>query len=450
MIYKAENNEGYRTLDGIDVCGLRIVREIHGKITALKETGDVVKISIVGYSLGGLISRYVIGILYHQGLFKEIEPVNFTTFCTPHVGAMAPGSNISVRAFNWLVPNLLSLSGRQMFLKDNTGKEGPLLELMANKNSVFYRALQQFKTRILYANAINDKRTAWWTSGISIVDPFINIDESSSLSDLDYKYVESFAPVVLDAHADFKISNRPVSSQTVPEQPSNYWSRKYRWLVVALNLTFVMPLWVLWFIISGVMESLKSSVRIRGAMRENNAYFMDLTNLLEPDTDEATNDGSDIESIADKLDHGMEDAIHDRVDTLIESVWDAMTSKDEEQTAQLSKFHIMQSTEPYSSSTTTSKNEQNYVSVSISDLSYFSKDSPMARNQIVKLYTLELSPSQVEIVKNLNALDWNKFPILIRHTTSTHSAAIVRNINDPQLREGKVVVKHWLENAVQL
>lgn len=39
-----------------------------------KNGKKVKKISIMGYSLGGLITRYAIGVLGQRGLFNTIEP----------------------------------------------------------------------------------------------------------------------------------------------------------------------------------------------------------------------------------------------------------------------------------------------------------------------------------------------------------------------------------------
>ena len=48
-----------KTYDGADVGGERVANEIEEKIAELEEDGyDVTKISVTGYSFGGLISRY--------------------------------------------------------------------------------------------------------------------------------------------------------------------------------------------------------------------------------------------------------------------------------------------------------------------------------------------------------------------------------------------------------
>lgn len=141
VVYTTCLNEGYKTYDGIDVCGLRVAKEIEDQIETL---GSVIKFSLVGYSLGGLIARYALGILYKKQLFKkhDIELINFTTFCTPHVGVYAPGKNIAVNLFNTIVPFVLGNSGKQMFLKDQVRSAGnlPLVYLMSMENSVFYKA----------------------------------------------------------------------------------------------------------------------------------------------------------------------------------------------------------------------------------------------------------------------------------------------------------------------
>lgn len=76
----ANSNRGDLTCDGIDIGGERVCREIEEEIQRLAATGkDIRRFSIVGYSLGGLVARYVIGLLYIKGFFDSIEPV----VCSP-------------------------------------------------------------------------------------------------------------------------------------------------------------------------------------------------------------------------------------------------------------------------------------------------------------------------------------------------------------------------------
>jgi hypothetical protein len=72
----AKSNSRNHTYDGIEVGGERICQEIENEIGRLKSHGRQVKrLSLVGYSLGGLVARYAIGLLYSKGLFDHIQPI---------------------------------------------------------------------------------------------------------------------------------------------------------------------------------------------------------------------------------------------------------------------------------------------------------------------------------------------------------------------------------------
>jgi hypothetical protein len=75
-VFLPKRNSGNFTYDGIEVGGERAVHEIEEEIQRLEESGTPVeKISVIGYSLGGLVARYAIGLLYHKGWFEKLEPV---------------------------------------------------------------------------------------------------------------------------------------------------------------------------------------------------------------------------------------------------------------------------------------------------------------------------------------------------------------------------------------
>ncbi|CEI96077.1 hypothetical protein RMCBS344292_10247 [Rhizopus microsporus] len=68
-------NESKFTYDGIDVCGERAAIQIQKTIKRLNNANKkVVKISMIGYSLGGLILRYAIGVLGEKGVFEDVIP----------------------------------------------------------------------------------------------------------------------------------------------------------------------------------------------------------------------------------------------------------------------------------------------------------------------------------------------------------------------------------------
>jgi pimeloyl-ACP methyl ester carboxylesterase len=75
-ILVAKRNAGSFTYDGVDTGGERVADEIEQTLEELEKDGhDIKKISVIGYSLGGLVARFAIGLLYSRGVFEKIQPV---------------------------------------------------------------------------------------------------------------------------------------------------------------------------------------------------------------------------------------------------------------------------------------------------------------------------------------------------------------------------------------
>lgn len=125
------------------------------------------------YSLGGLVARYVLGLLDSRtpSFFSHTQPKNFTTFASPWIGIPAYDSFWS-RTFRYLGGRLLSRTGRQLYERDRflpvrfadgVDKKGargkkekveaaPLLRVMADPRYSFYRALRKFERIVVFAN----------------------------------------------------------------------------------------------------------------------------------------------------------------------------------------------------------------------------------------------------------------------------------------------------------
>lgn len=75
-ILVAKRNSGSFTYDGIELGGERVCREIEEELEKLSKVGQTVKkLSVVGYSLGGLVARYAVGLLESRGIFEDIEAI---------------------------------------------------------------------------------------------------------------------------------------------------------------------------------------------------------------------------------------------------------------------------------------------------------------------------------------------------------------------------------------
>ncbi|KAK1236213.1 hypothetical protein PQX77_000534 [Marasmius sp. AFHP31] len=189
----AKTNAEDSTYDGIDWGGERVAQEVIDEVEQLAEDGKKVdKFSITGYSLGGLVSRYVVGILYQKGFFKNVTPMNFNTIATPHLGLPRYPSILSMLS-NALGPRLLSRTGEQFYCADswsNTGK--PLLEIMADPERVFYRALASFQQIRIYANAVYDTTVPFVTAAIEVDDPFAE----HATNGIEIEYEDKYSRVI--------------------------------------------------------------------------------------------------------------------------------------------------------------------------------------------------------------------------------------------------------------
>ncbi|KAH6915953.1 lipid particle protein [Coprinopsis sp. MPI-PUGE-AT-0042] len=166
-------NQEDSTYDGIDWGGERVAQEVLDRVAELEEAGNsVTKLSVTGYSLGGLVARYVVGVLSQKGFFEKVQPINFNTIATPHIGLPRYPSWVS-SLFSALGPKLLSRTGEQFYSVDQWSPNGrPLLVVMADPDRVFYQALNKFKNLRIFANGVNDMTVPYVTAAIETEDPF--------------------------------------------------------------------------------------------------------------------------------------------------------------------------------------------------------------------------------------------------------------------------------------
>ncbi|KDQ11861.1 hypothetical protein BOTBODRAFT_34948 [Botryobasidium botryosum FD-172 SS1] len=186
-------NRSEHTYDGIDHGGERIVAEIDERIKSLEQTGEkkVTRLSVVGYSLGGLLGRYVMGILHSRKFFEKIKPTNFNTFATPHSGLLRYPSLLSL-VVSSIGSRLLSRTGEQFYGTDRWSGGKPLLEIMSETDGVFYEALTLFPQLTIYANAVHDTTVAYVTAAIETVDPFVDHGKRG----LTVKYNPTYKPLI--------------------------------------------------------------------------------------------------------------------------------------------------------------------------------------------------------------------------------------------------------------
>lgn len=187
------SNAGMHTYDGIHTCGERVCHEIE---QTLSLHPSLTKLSVVGYSLGGLVARYAIGLLHAQGTLDNLECKNFAAFASPFLGVRSPRGGWRGGMWNFLGSRTLAASGRQLFGEDGfEGTGRPLVEVLADGRGVFAKGLGRFGRRTVYANVVNDRTAEWYTTGVDRRDPWGEWLESGGEG---VKFVEGYEDVVLE------------------------------------------------------------------------------------------------------------------------------------------------------------------------------------------------------------------------------------------------------------
>lgn len=395
-----KSNKDSFTYDGIEVGAERITNEIEAKLGELDAAGSKIrKISIAGYSLGGLISRYVIGLLYHSGVFETVQPVNFTTFATPHLGVRTPRMGYRAQMWNYLGSRTLSTSGQQMFLVDSFRDTGrPLLAVLADPNSIFVRGLSIFKNKSIYANAINDRSVPYYTSAISRVDPFVDLDaiDVHPLPNQDY-------PVILDPE-------NPVSPRKEQPEKELTWPERYimtqrtrESLPFYTVLFSLLPIAVPLFMVNAGYQTYKSAQRVK---LHEAGQLVDLKRYRIPLLEES---------------QAMQDRMVERL---------APDRGQEE-------YLPTPPPEPTGSASSSASSLNN------------SSTTKLAREQSRKNESawpvLALTDDQFEMIDNLDAcVGFTKYAVHIQKVRHTHAAIVVRTGKDSFV-EGRAVSAHWLK-----
>ncbi|KAK5170111.1 uncharacterized protein LTR77_004695 [Saxophila tyrrhenica] len=396
-ILAAKSNADGWTYDGVEVGGERIANEIEQKIKELEQAGSKIKrISMIGYSLGGLVSRYAIGLLYKNGLFNDIEPVNFTTFATPHLGVRTPKRGYGAYIWNNLGSRTLSTSGQQMFMMDQFRDSGrPLLAVMSDQKSIFIKGLRMFKNKSLYANTINDRSVPYFTANISRTDPFVDLEKI----DLNYLPGQD-EPVILDP-------SHPVSPRKPKIQDLTYSQRLSMLSQGArTNLPFyavmflILPIGVPTFLVNSVYQSYKSAQRVK--LHEAGQAGISLGRYRIPLLEEAQ-------------------AVQDRV-------YERLTDTDDKD------FLPTPPPEPQTPATSSTES--------------LDEEQKLARKQSRKedsdFPILALEEEQFDMIDSLDSLGIKKYPVHIQKHRHTHAAIVVRT-KKAGFEEGEAVVKHWAE-----
>jgi hypothetical protein len=383
-----------------------VCREIEDELAAIKgRGGHVKKLSIVGYSMGGVYARYAIGLLHANGTLDQLQCMvrwislsrrspsakltvcqNFTAFASPLLGARSPTKGWRNHAWNGVASRMLSKTGRQIFLLDKfRDTNQPILAVLADPDSIFIHGLARFERRTLYANVTNDRSAPYYTTSISKTDPY------DDLSKIKVRYAKGYEDVVLDK--DFPVAPLPAGSI----KKEDTWASTAHFLKnlpLLMGLMVIVPMGLSVFLVNEGFQAVRSAQRIKShdegrAGFDNSRYHVAFwMNRVKNTVDET------FETLAGSQDQEYLSSDSETEATPLDS-----------QKRQIMKLErrMSKSEEP----------------------------------------TLALAPEQFSAIRALDDLGWRKYPVWIKKVRHTHAAIIVRWDTD-RFEEGRKVIKHWV------
>ncbi|KAF9164528.1 hypothetical protein BGX20_000917 [Mortierella sp. AD010] len=461
LVYRAESNESSLTYDGIDICGQRAVEEISKVIHVIEEGGDiselrgqkkskskdskkstrspnssanstpdqsnissrnsshedisvtstsnntpkkVTQFSYIGYSLGGLIGRFVVGLMDMEKFFdpveeggRGIEPFYFVTMATPHLGIRQPPKSTWSKVYNYLSSRMLSRSGEQMHMIDDYVDRKPLLLVMTEPDSIFVKALQRFKRRAVYCNIKNDRSVPFWTASFSDADPFHELESMEIQYNSGYSSViESFEHYDTETLTRLKnereesLKSLSFAKRTSKKISSMPW-KKYAFF--GILGPFLIPLWIIFASTTISYQGISSRKRTKHMVAASKVLqrirHLSSTAELDRYRDDDDNEGNNNSEENHSTDKNTKEQ-----DVVVTVVNDSSAS-------------------PSSSSTTLSDGEETATVVSYSF------------PELKSIRPLPLLPVQIEASRNLNKLEWKKNIIHIE-ALNAHASIVVR------------------------
>ena len=304
------------------------------------------------------------------------------------------------------------MSGSQLFTIDSFRETGrPLLSILADPNSIFIQALAKFKHRSLYTNIINDRSAVYYTTSISRIDPYANLNK------VKLNYLPGYDRVLLDP--DNPVSPKdevlPPFTQRLAVDTRTMANK----LPTLFFLLFFLPIGTVLFLVNSGVQSVLSRQRIR--MHELGKAGIDIGVYRIPLTID------DVRRTAE-----------DMLENLNSTQRQAYLPAESEELA---------ATAPRTTSSHSAKPADPTAALDGAAAAAAAAAARPERRLVerqLEFPTLALTPHQFAMIQALDQVGFRKYPVYIRHDRHSHAALIVRK-NKKSFDEGKIVVRHWLD-----
>lgn len=445
MIMIPCKNGFFKTFDGIDIVGERVLKEIKLFLRSRNENEikSLQHLNIVAYSMGGLISKYIIKDL-KVFLDKRYPHIKFNTFMTiasPHLGVnFYKNGKFPYNVLTSLGSNVLGRSGRQLFILDNENNTDPLL-LKISKGK-YLEALKSFKHHVSLANVQNDRTVSFYTSFITDLEYQCNINalENDSILTTWDKFPTG---AVIDVTREGIANDDSLTFGTkgLFIRLSNIIKYLAKCFIIIMFVFFIFPIVLVVNLFGTALSHLSVWIYQNKMLLYSKFSFLNKKWLsakldldLDPDSDfDEEYDNDVMEQLLSHLDKTRSDEslVKNDIADIISSDWEMKKTtygKDSEGTIKSSKHSNLR-------------------------MKYFiNKYKHNNETDLYKRITAESLPfdaARNEIYNNLNSIEWIRIPLKLKGA-NTHRAIIARNGLDPTLTLNRQAINFNIDLLLEL
>ncbi|KAL0485710.1 phospholipase, partial [Acrasis kona] len=193
IILKSKNHKYLKAHSGIDQQGQWFAEEVVELFNTHKEQINAIpcgakhKLSVVGHSAGGLVSRYALGVLFDTNTVyafaktfqtqfaPRLELISYMSIASPHLGLRREKNQI-LKTFwaknSFFFMRFYGHTGPQLRLTDNKDYKKSLLNRMSEPTSCYMQALRMFKYRTSVTIIHFDLNISFTSGSIRSYNPY--------------------------------------------------------------------------------------------------------------------------------------------------------------------------------------------------------------------------------------------------------------------------------------
>ena len=341
---------------------------------------------------------------------------------------------------------------------------------MTDPSSTFMQSLKRFKNRTLYANIINDRSAVYYTTCISPTDPFSSLEDLPR-QNVRINYLPDTEGVLVDPDTPLSYINPPSQLRSdnghslslalrITGDPATHALDKVLGrLRLAILMSLLVPIGSTIYLANAAVQSVLSTRRVRLHSTHPNSVVYDMPLMLSNAQQRAEEMFEYVNS-----EHENQYLGNDDPNDMIHEY--ANGDQDGSSTSNLSLSRTPPASKVYGKNTLLlgdlngmgninggreKSNTAHLVDINNHHGTWLNENdcSPDtncdSESDVPQFPTLALTPHQFDMIRNLDAVGFRKYPVHIRKADHSH-AAIIKRVERRfvNFEEADIVVGHWV------